>query len=153
MIVAQWRIETSYTPPLRWFRVRVYDTPEALRKVASRCAPEIDYSECVGTVQEITPWVPEDTDPEKQDDLPVEVLGFPDNGFAGVIRLCADWLYPEIVQHEVLHAAVTVFRMNICQRPRLEGLLAETRDNEEALAYAVGQLSAEMSDGLRAWTG
>lgn len=148
MIVAKWKIETDYHGPKRWFWVRVYDGLGPLRKIANRVAPDHGYDECYGCVQEVTPWIPEDYDGD-QDDLPVSELGFPDDGFAGVVRLAAEWLYPEIVQHEVLHAAVTVFRMNVCQRPVLNGLLDNTRDNEEYLAYFVGQLSADMDDGLR----
>ena len=149
MILTRFRIETDYTPPLRWFDVRIYDTPEALRKVASRITPTDDYSECVGTVQEITPMVPEDTVAELQDLIPVELLGFPDNGFAGVIRLCEEYLTPSVIAHEILHAAVVVFRMNICQLPKLEGLLSPERPREEALAYAVGELSGQMETMLR----
>lgn len=152
MIVNQWKISTDWTLPARWFWVRVYDTPETLRKIATRVSPHTDYSGCFGCVQEVTPWIPEGVSEEDQDDLPLSDLYFPENGFAGVVRLIDDYLYPEIIWHEVFHAACSVFRMNVAQRPQLEGFLDPERDNEEALAYAVGQLGADMNDALLKWS-
>lgn len=148
MIVRQFQISTDYTEPRRWFWVRVYDSPESLRKVAGRVRPKDDFATALGTVQEVTPWVPEGVGPKYQDFLSVDDLGFPDNGFAGVIRLCVDWLTPEILVHETLHAALVVYRMNISQRPQLEGRLDVERNNEEALAYAGGQLYGELVTGM-----
>lgn len=150
MIVAKWKIETDYHGPKRWFWVLVYDGLGPLRAVTRRVAPnQQGTDECVGTVQGVTPYVPLDYDGH-EDDLPVGDLVYPENGFAGVVRLAQDWLYPEIIWHEVTHAAVTVFRMNVHQRPQLGGRLdAVTDNNEELLAYFVGQLAADMDDGLR----
>jgi hypothetical protein len=154
VIVSRFRIRTDWTKPERWFWVRVYDTPDSLRRMANRVSEMrggggSEYGEALGCVQETVPWIPDDADPETQDDLPVTELVWPEDGFAGVIRLCRDWLTPEILAHEILHAAVTVFRMNICQRPQLEGMLAVERNQEEALAYTVGQLHAGLVNGLR----
>lgn len=152
MIVAKWKIQSEHITP-RWFWVRVYDTPEAMRRVAHRVAPDGDYSSAVGTVQEVTPWIPDRYEEHEQDDIPVSELSYPENGFAGVVRLCSDYLYTEVIYHEVLHAAVTAFRMNIDSKPKLEGMLAEERPNEEALAYITGQLAADMDDGIRKYFG
>jgi hypothetical protein len=153
MIVAKWKIETDWYGPKRWFWVRVYDGLGPLRRISARVAPGHDgYTECVGCVQEVTPWIPDGYGGD-QDALPVSELWFPESGFAGVVRLASEWLFPEVIWHEVLHAAVTVFRMNVDQRPQLNGLTDNTRENEELLAYFMGQLSADMDDGLRKYCG
>lgn len=149
MIVTQFKIATDYTPPMRWFWVRIYDSQESLRRVANRWVTwtggkGTEYDDCLGCVQEVVPRIPEEVASDDQDAVPPDLLAWPDSGFAGVIRLAADHLTTEIISHEVTHAAVTVFRMNIRQRPILEGMLDPERPNEEALAYAVGQLTEEM---------
>lgn len=150
MIVAQWKIATSnYAPPARWLWVRVYDTPEAMRKVAERCAPEHDnYGNAVGCVQDITPMIEDEDLGTFQDDLPIDRLWFPESGCAGVVRLCADHLQTEIIFHELAHAACTIYRMNVAQRVDLGARLDESRESEESYAYILGELSSQMLVGL-----
>lgn len=162
VIIRQFKICAGYTKPDRWFWVRIYDTAESLRYVANRLdgwrnGTAGQYDDCVGCVQEVTPWIPEDMDPRMQDSVSLHSrLKWPEDGFAGVIRFCAEWLTPEIIAHEITHAALVVHRMNLRQRPLLEGMLAPERPNEEALAYAVGQLATETYEALHAigmvWT-
>jgi len=157
MIVSRFIIGTDYTPPERWFWVRIYDSVESLRKVANRVSEMRggrgqEYDDCLGCVQEVAPLINADLhDPADMDYLPQSALHWPENGFAGVIRFSKDWLTTEIISHEVTHAALVMFRMNIAMRPRLEGMAPDVgglRMNEEALAYAVGQLTEAVHERL-----
>lgn len=149
MILSQFKVATGYTAPRRWFWVRIYDSVDSLRAVANRWAVWSngsggEYDDCVGCVQEVVPMIPAWYAEDDQDCLPSMGLEWPADGFAGVIRLSYEWLTTEIIAHEVTHAAVTVFRMNVRMRPELEGMLDPERPNEEALAYAVGELTADL---------
>lgn len=155
MIVSQFKVCTHYADPSRWFWVRVYDSPESLRAVANRWrawtgGEGAGYDECLGCVQEVIPWIHQFQDPADQDYLDPVFLRWPEDGFAGVIRLCEPHVSGEIIAHECTHAAVTVLRMNRGMRPQLEGMLAPERPVEEDLAYAVGELVDGVHTELRA---
>lgn len=65
--------------------------------------------------------------------------------FAGVLRLARDHITTEIVAHELVHAAATLYRRKIS---RSVGLGDECGESEEALAYIVGDLLAQVSTVL-----
>lgn len=77
---------------------------------------------------------------------------WPENGLAGVIRLSAENLYPEVIYHELLHAACATYRMNVEVELNL-GTAYEDMGREEDLAYIYGQLAADMHDALKSWCG
>lgn len=59
--------------------------------------------------------------------------------YAGIMRLCRGWVTSEIVAHELMHAACTIYRMSVCGHVRLED---DCGRREEQLAYIYGQLFA-----------
>lgn len=85
-------------------------------------------------------------------DAPVEPMLWPSTGLAGVIRLSAENLYPEVIHHELLHASCATYRMNVALDLNL-GSAYDDMDREEDLAYIHGQLAAGMTDALAQWCG
>lgn len=77
---------------------------------------------------------------------------WPSTGLAGVIRLSAENLYPEVIYHELLHAACSTYRMNVDVELNL-GTAYDDMSREEDLAYIYGQLAADMDTALKQWCG
>lgn len=69
------------------------------------------------------------------------------NGYAGTLRLAEGYVMAEIVAHELVHAAVQIYRMNVRRRVQLG---VETGQREEDLAYIYGELFADLQDKLEA---
>jgi hypothetical protein len=111
-------------PPRRWFTVRIHPSVEDLRTAAARHRPDAEFGDCCGCVHPVYP-------------------PGPGNGYAGLIRLADEYATPEIVAHELLHAAVVVYRMNVRPDVRL-GFGCHGR--EEQLAYIYGELFASFQD-------
>ncbi len=111
--------------PRRWFWVRVHRTAAELQEAAYRLHPGTGrafWRDCEGCCQAM---------------VPDEAGGYPANGYAGIIRLTVATYTAEVVAHELLHAAVAVYRMNVCPDVRL-GMSVGRR--EEDLAYIYGEL-------------
>lgn len=99
-------ISTERIGPRRWCWVRIHPNVEHLRRAAQRTAPWHGpgwFSECCGCFQPVPVRVDEKTGRKKPHP----------NGFAGTLRLAEGWASSEIVAHELMHAACTVFRMNV----------------------------------------
>lgn len=62
-----------------------------------------------------------------------------DGPYAGVLRLAASAVTAEIVAHELVHAALTIYRMNVHPNVHL-GIGCYRR--EEQFAYIYGELYA-----------
>lgn len=148
MILESWRIASEHITP-RWWWVRVHDTPESLRRRATQHHPWLgrDYFSptVLGCCQPEygAEWVDADPKSPKNGDI-----RWCPGGYAGIIRLASEHLFPEIIHHEVLHASVHVYRMNVEQRVDL-GDGQESLEREEDLAYIHGQLAADMDTALR----
>lgn len=123
-------ISTDRVGPRRWCLVRVHDTVEQLRAAAHRTAPwhgRAWWAECVGCFQ---------PSPVRID---AETGALVDGAYAGILRLADGWMTAEVVAHELVHAALTVYRMNVTPHVRLgDGC----RRREEQFAYIYGQLYA-----------
>lgn len=148
MIEKSWRIESNYTKPLRWFRVQVHDSLLSLRRAAARYSwqPFSAFSDAMACVQQVPErWEVSQSGPD------VGPL-YPKSGFAGVIRLSKDHLWPEVIHHEILHAAAVVYRLNVARDIQL-GTFTDSTDAEENLAYIVGQLGSDMDAKIRKWSG
>jgi hypothetical protein len=125
-------ISTDRIGPRRWCLVRIHPNVEHLRTAAHRTDPAHDrdwWDECCGCFQ------------------PVglrsagNVISDPPNGYAGILRLAEGWrVTPEIVAHELVHAALQVYRMNVKADVRLGN---GCREREEQLAYIYGELYAD----------
>ncbi len=141
LILTSWRIASEHGGA-RWWWVRVHDSPENLRESAYRRSQEdreFWKDAVLGCCQPVRPW----TDGG-------ELLIWPPNGLAGVIRLSAENLFTEVIYHELVHAACAVYRMNFARSVDL-GTGLEDMAPEEDLAYIYGQLAADMDTELKAW--
>jgi hypothetical protein len=105
----------------RWFWARIHADAQQLRLAAGRLRPGEDFSECYGCLHPVP-------DPA------------PANGLAGTLRLAASYLQSEVIAHELVHAALVVYRLNI--RPDVR-LGTGCGQREEDLAYIYGELFAD----------
>jgi hypothetical protein len=123
-------ISTDRIGPRRWCWVRIHDTVEDLRVSAHRNAPWHErewWSECVGCFQPTAVRLDKATGEPKE----------PANGYAGTLRLAEGWVTAEIVAHELIHAALCIYRMNVKPDVRLGQGCGK---REEDLAYIYGEL-------------
>lgn len=133
----RFRIRTGGEPgPARWFWVVVHPTLVGMRAAARSWRwgltddDEDLWARTVAVTQPIG-WV---TDPAL-----TGLRVYPASGYAGVLRFAAGHVTPEVVAHEVGHAAVAVYRMNCSLEVRL-GQQAGPR--EETLVSLFGELFA-----------
>ena len=135
MTLRSFTVTTDRVGPLRYCRVRIHPNVEHLRKAAHRLAPWNGYDwwdGCYGCFQP-APWR-------------CNNAGEPAwTAFAGTLRLSAHDLSAEIAAHELVHAAMQIYRMNVKPDVRI-GKECNTR--EEDFAYIYGELSASMIAGL-----
>jgi hypothetical protein len=110
--------------PRTWLRVRIHPTVEHLQHAAWQHRPEGGKGYWDGCVGCFHPSIPTGED----------------QTYAGLLRLAEGHITPEIVAHELLHAACTVYRMRVCSDIRLG---TGARGREEALAYIYGELFAD----------
>lgn len=123
-------VSTDVGGTRRWWTVRIHPDVEHLRRAARRHHPSVDFSECAGVCQAAV-WVDYGTG---------ELTRYGANGYAGIIRLAPPYVTGAIVAHELLHAAVATYRMNVDSDVRLgEGV----GEREEQLAYIYGDLYAD----------
>jgi hypothetical protein len=123
-------------PPRRWFRVRVHATAQELQEAAYKLDPGSGrefWNECEGCCQAVL--------------LGGDKQGYPRNGYAGIVRFASDTFTAEVVAHELVHAAVAVYRMNVCHDVRLGPSVGP---REEALAYLYGELFNSLESWLAA---
>ncbi len=116
------------TGPRRWWMVRIHPTLAALRAAAAAYDPRTDFTTSYG-VCHTAMWV---------DAFTGAATRFGARGYAGLIRLAATAMTGENVAHELLHAAVAVYRMNHSQEVCLGG--ESGTDEEEHLARIFGEL-------------
>lgn len=143
MIVETWTIASEHLGR-RWWRVQVHDSAGTLQLAALKFRPrDAPWDKAIGCCHPVRPWILQDDDP----DNPAGPVEWPRGGYAGLIRLSAEHLYPEVIYHELLHAACSVYRMNVALSIELgNGHVDIAR--EEDLAYIYGQLAADMADAL-----
>lgn len=115
------RIAADRIGTRRWFHVRVHPDVQHLQDAAAAYRLGEDFTECCGCVHPV---------PEPA----------PNSGYAGLVRFAEDWLTPEVVAHELVHAALVVYRLNVAVDVRLgRGCFGR----EEQLAYIYGELYAD----------
>jgi hypothetical protein len=116
----------THVPPQRWWRVMVYETADGMRRAAHRYDSDTDFSGARGVVHHAR-WVNDDATGYR----------YSDNGYAGVIRLCVEYLNTRYIAHELVHAAAAVYRMNVDEDVYLGG---EVGVEEEQLAHLYDEL-------------
>lgn len=135
--VGQRHSHQHYDGPRRWFNLAVHPTVEQLRAAATAYRPHSDFGKTLGCCHPA---------PVRAVVVDGELVEKPYvNGWAGVIRLAATHVDTEIVAHEITHAALVVYRMDVCTDVRL-GVGA--RDREETLAYIAGDLMGAAATAL-----
>jgi hypothetical protein len=122
-----------YGGPRRYFRVAIYDDREAFQAAALQYNGVELEAECHGVCQP----------------APVKEDGSDPSHFGGVIRFVASHLTPEVAAHEMVHAALVVYRMDINPDVRLGN---GCRLREEHLAHIAGDLISQLDSVLRAAT-
>lgn len=128
-------ISTDRIGPRRWIQVRIHPDVNHLRAAAHRTDPRLGqagWDECHGCFQ-------------PHGVRAVGEIHDPPNGYAGILRLADGWITSEIVAHELVHAALQVYRMNVKADVRLGN---GCRVREEQLAYIYGELFADMETKL-----
>ena len=129
---------TDRVGPSRWWWVIVHDSLEEMRRAGGRWphnqTTEAELAEATGMCQPINWW---------ENDAEPGVRYYPDTGYAGAVRFTAGYVSPEIVAHEIVHAAVATYRMN-CSADACLG--EDCGDEEEDLAYLYGELFASFHD-------
>ncbi|MER5608366.1 hypothetical protein AB0F93_00220 [Micromonospora tulbaghiae] len=137
--VRRFRIHTSgRIGPPRWWWVVVHPGVEELRAAGDawlrRQGAYADLSDAVGLCQPVG-WMEYEESPRERH--------YPASGYAGVVRLAVGEVTAEIVAHELVHAAVATYRMNV--RPDVR-LGVQCGGREEDLAYLYGELFASFQD-------
>jgi hypothetical protein len=116
--------------PRRWCRVRIHDTVDDLRRAAHQLRPDTTaawWDGCYGCFHPTWHYLNPDTGRRR----------YSPNGYAGLLRLADDHVTAEIVAHELMHAAVQIYRMNVHPDVRLG---TNCGGREEHLAYIYGDL-------------
>ena len=131
-------ISTDRIGPRRWIQVRIHDSVQDLRRAAHRLRPDTMsawWDECCGCFHPTYHWFNQETQQRR----------YSTNGYAGLLRLADGYVTSEIVAHELVHAAVQVYRMNVRADVRIGSNCA---GNEENLAYIYGELYADLEAKL-----
>ncbi len=121
----------------RYVRIVVYDTTAELRVAAVRYRPNTNFSHAAATFSPAP-------DRERCNEEGEWILIVPPH-WTGVLRFSREWLTTEVVTHECVHAAATIYRMDVVPTIIL-GPGCGYR--EETLAYIIGDLTAAVSDAL-----
>lgn len=131
------RISTERIGPRRWWLVVIHDTLTELQDAAHRYRPEMGrdwWTDCYGCCHPTTRQAHTAADGTVTYSEPV-------SGYAGMIRYTTEQLTDELVTHELMHAAVATYRMNVCADVRLGRGCGQ---REESLAYIYGELYASL---------
>lgn len=123
--------------PKRYVRVMLHPDVEHLRVAAARYAGG-DFSQAAGCFHPA---------PDRWRSVDGEWVMVTDPHWAGVLRLAVGHLGTEPVVHEVVHAAATIYRMDV---RTIINLGNGCRDREETLAYMVGDLARSVVRALYA---
>lgn len=127
-------IATDRVGPRRWWIVRIHPDLDALRTAAAAYHPGTDFGDCHACCHAYV-WVHPDGQHERGS-----------GGYAGIIRFAATHLTGELIAHELVHAAVATYRMNVAGDVRLGRGVGE---REEQLAYIYGELYADFETRFR----
>lgn len=148
MILQSWKIETDWSGTRRWLWVRLYDCLPALHTSAARYSRHNGGNEGIRHFKDSVACVQRVASAHSAEDTEQLHPIWPDDGFAGVVRLEQHHLYTSIIYHEIVHAAAIVYRMDVSPIILLGGGLDDLT-NEEAFAYIYGELAADMDSGIR----
>ena len=123
----------------RWLKIVIYDYVEDMYKDASRYSqvPISTFEGAYGLYQ--PPWYKILVIPG-QPDIPTHP-----RHYGGLIRLYKPKISQEVINHEAVHAAAAIWRMDVGDQVNLGN---DCEDDEEKFAYMVGDLSAGITKVL-----
>lgn len=144
MILESWRIQSERIQR-RWWQVVVHDSQASMTRVGRRLNPWHPAAFWQGTYWGLCQPVQSRVRVYPDGSEGPEV--WPSNGYSGVVHLLSEKLYPEIIYHEIAHAAMATYRM-VSPNP------ADFQDNEDMIreedfAYILGQLASDMDTAIR----
>lgn len=128
----QLRISTDRTGQPRWWQVTIHPTVEALHTALRQRG--IDPTNTFAHTQ-----------PASYRTTPAGCL-YPADGFAGDIRYAHHWMTPQIVAHELVHAALATYRMTDTRNADLGNRYSQA---EETLAHIHSDLAADLARQLK----
>lgn len=113
----------------------IHDSPEDLQQAARRYGRDVG-DECPACVHPA---------PVRERLVNGEWVASNPATWAGVVRFSKGWITTEIVGHEMIHAALVIYRMDVCDDVRLGNGVGK---REETLAYIAGDLIGAASTML-----
>lgn len=122
--------------PKRYVRIVVHDTTDEMRRAATRYRGE-DFGNAGGMFHPADTVIVRYPDGTWQDAA--------DRHYAGVLRLSREFVSTEVVTHECIHAAATIYRMDVMTKIVLGNGCGE---REETFAYIAGHLTARVCNAL-----
>lgn len=122
--------------PKRYVRIAIHDTTDEMRRAATRYRDE-DFSDAGGMFH------PADTVYVQNNDGTFTDCADPH--WAGLLRLSREYLTTEVVTHECIHAAATIYRMDVVTTIVLGNGCGH---REETFAYIAGHLIAQVTSAL-----
>lgn len=121
---------TSWSGPRRWWTVKIYPNLTSLRAASARFDPTTDFSRCYACCQTQMFIVDADTGERR----------FGHRGYTGVLRFSRTELRSDLITHELLHAAMSIYRINFSRDIRLGKRIASLQ--EERICYIFCELYA-----------
>lgn len=131
-------IATDRFGPRRWWRVVIHDDLEQLQDAAYR------YRRADGVPRAHWDGVEGCCHPAGRLYRKGGPVSWPRNGFRGLVRLAESLLTPEIIAHELVHAAVATLRSFTGGDVRLGNGVTGSSLREEQLAYIYGELFQDL---------
>jgi head-tail adaptor len=135
--ISQASSHLQYSGRRRYFRLFVHPDLDHFRRAAHRYSGA-DFSQASGCCHPAPVR-------ERYDVATDTWYDSGDPHWAGIVRLVSGHIHSEVVAHEMTHAALVVYRMDIKADVRLSNGCGA---REELLAYIVGDLTSQAADEL-----
>jgi len=135
--VHQYDVHLMYGGRRRWFTVIVHDTLEQMRRAAVTRMDDASSLATAGAIFQPALIRQRYVDGAWVDSAPT--------AHVGTMRLVLGHITAEVVAHECVHAALTIFRRDIGDPVIISD---DVFEHEEHLAHIAGELIARTSDAL-----
>lgn len=135
--LAQRHSHHRYGGPRRYFRVVIHPDADDFREAATRYAGG-DFNGALGCCHPAPIR-------ERYDKATGTWTDVADRHWGSILRFVTGHVHTEVVAHEVTHAALVIYRMDVHPDVRLG---TGCHDREETLAYIAGDLMAAASTAL-----
>jgi len=135
--VHQYDAHLRYGGRHRWFTVIIHDTLEQMRRAAATRRDDAGTLATTGAIFQPALLRQRYVNGAWVDSAPTRHIG--------TMRLVRGHITAEVVAHECIHAALTIFRRDIADPITISD---DVFEHEEHLAYIAGELIARTSDAL-----